>query len=161
MIPIRNILHPSDFSDYSESAFQLACSIARDSGAKLIVLHVASPSGFVTHGEMHRMLDDRNDLRQELEDRLHRLQPAEANVQVEHLLVEGNPTDEILRVAEERKCDLIVIGTHGRTGFAKLLMGSVSEEILRRASCPVLSVRTPFREMKETTEKRREYANVQ
>lgn len=77
-----------------------------------------------------------------LEDRLHRVQFPDAKVPVEHLLEEGNPSAEILRVAQERRCDLIVMGTHGRTGLHRLLMGSVAEHVVRKAPCPVLVVKT-------------------
>jgi nucleotide-binding universal stress UspA family protein len=59
-------------------------------------------------------------------------------------VVEGNAAPEILRVAEESHCDVIVLGTHGRTGLARLLLGSVAEQVVRRASCPVLMVKGPF-----------------
>jgi nucleotide-binding universal stress UspA family protein len=61
-------------------------------------------------------------------------------------LTDGEPYAEILRVAEDDGCDLIVMGTHGRTGLRRLLMGSVAEQVLRQASCPVLTVKTPFPE---------------
>jgi nucleotide-binding universal stress UspA family protein len=59
-------------------------------------------------------------------------------------LQEGDPATEILRIAQECKCDLIVMGTHGRTGVARLLMGSVAEHVVRKAECPVLVVKTPL-----------------
>jgi nucleotide-binding universal stress UspA family protein len=68
------------------------------------------------------------------------------NVPVEHQLEEGDPVTEILRVAQERECELIVMGTHGRTGLAHLLMGSVAERVVRRSGCSVLVVKTPFGE---------------
>jgi nucleotide-binding universal stress UspA family protein len=67
-------------------------------------------------------------------------------VTVEHHLKEGDPATEILRLAEERKVDVIVMGTHGRTGLGRLLMGSVAEQIVRKAPCPVLTVRLPQRQ---------------
>ena len=59
---------------------------------------------------------------------------------------EGDPATQIVRVAQETRCDLIVLGTHGRTGLGRLLMGSVAEQVLRKAPCPVLTVKTPFPE---------------
>ena len=72
------------------------------------------------------------------------MQAPDAQIVVEHRLEEGNPVAEILRVARETHCDLIVMGTHGRTGLAHLLMGSVAEQVVRKAGCHVLVVKTPF-----------------
>ena len=68
------------------------------------------------------------------------------NVPIEHRLEEGDPTTEILRVAEEAKSDLIVMNTHGRTGVGRLVLGSVAEHVLRKAPCPVLIVRVTLPE---------------
>jgi hypothetical protein len=73
-----------------------------------------------------------------------------ADARAERRLEEGDAVTEILRVAEEAPADLIVLGTHGRTGLARLLMGSVAEQVVRRAPCPVLTVKAPL-EGKETT----------
>jgi hypothetical protein len=72
---------------------------------------------------------------------LNRVLPTAANVTVEHCYLRGNPAHEILAFAEREKVDLIVMGTHGRTAAARLLMGSVAEAVLRRANCPVLTVK--------------------
>jgi nucleotide-binding universal stress UspA family protein len=65
---------------------------------------------------------------------------------MEYLLEEGEPVTEILRTSARNNCDLIVLGTHGRTGFRRLLLGSVAEQVLRRAACPALTVSTPAQE---------------
>ena len=75
-------------------------------------------------------------------ERLRRIEGLDAKVPVETRLVEGFAPEQILKVADEVKADLIVIGSHGRTGLGRLLMGSVAEEVLRHATCPVLTVRT-------------------
>jgi nucleotide-binding universal stress UspA family protein len=146
MLPIHTILHPTDFSDRSEAAFQLACLLARESGARLIVLHVVQPPPFVTHGEMARALEQAEGYRRELNEKLHNLRDADPDLEMEHRLEDGEPVNEIMRAATETGSDLIVLGTHGRTGFRRLLLGSVAEQVLRRAACPVLTVNTPFRE---------------
>lgn len=79
----------------------------------------------------------------ELREKLRRLNAGEIGVRVRHRLVEGQPVDEILRLAKETGCDLIVMGTHGRTGLGRMLMGSVAEKVVRTASCPVVTVREP------------------
>jgi nucleotide-binding universal stress UspA family protein len=134
MLPIQTILHPTDFSERSGYAFQLACSLARDHGARLIVLHVM-PVPLVQEKFLYR---------EEMAGELNRLGAPDARVRVEHRLEEGDAATQILRVAQETGCDLIAMGTHGRTGLGRLLMGSVAEQVLRMASCPVLTVRAPL-----------------
>ena len=141
MLAIQTILHPTDFSERSDFAFRLACALARDYGARLMILHVAEPPTAVA-AEGVLMLPPTIDL-EPLRERLQQLRPEDPKILVEHCLVHGGAAEEILQVAQERKCDLIVMGTHGRTGLGRLLMGSVAEEIVRKASCPVLTVKTP------------------
>ena len=69
--------------------------------------------------------------------------PADADVPHEHRLLHGDPIGEIVRLAEQEHVDMIVMGTHGRTGLSRLLMGSVAEAVVRRADCPVLVVKHP------------------
>ena len=147
MMNIRAVLHPTDFSEPTEYAFKLACSLARDHQARLLLLHVIAPP--LTHGEaLARAAPDsyRDQLRRELE----RVKPLDA-VKVERLLADGHPATEIVRTATENDCDLVVMGTHGRTGLRRLLMGSVAEEVLRKATCPVLIVKTPLPKERSTT----------
>jgi quercetin dioxygenase-like cupin family protein len=73
-------------------------------------------------------------------------EPPDPQITVEHRVAEGNPAAEILRLARALKCDLIVMSTHGRTGLARMLTGSVAEEVLRQAPCPVLLTRPPLAE---------------
>jgi universal stress protein A len=77
-------------------------------------------------------------------DALAKIVPDDGNIRFEHRLLGGVPGLEITRLAEEEKADLIVIGTHGRTGLSRLLMGSVAEAVVRRATCPVLTLRQSF-----------------
>ena len=141
MLPIHTILHPTDFSKQSEFAFQLACSLARDYGAQLYVVHVVTPP-VVVYGEGVLPVEPAA-YQAELRETLTRLHAVEPEVRVLHRLVEGQPVDEILRLAKEIGCDLIVMGTHGRTGFGRMLMGSVAEKVVRTAPCPVVTVRQP------------------
>jgi nucleotide-binding universal stress UspA family protein len=141
MLPIRKILHPTDFSEYSEAAFRLACALARDYGAPLVVLHVTSPSA-VAYPEGMFVLPPALTA-PDLDDYLVRLRPASEGVTIDPRLVEGSPAHEIVQFATEELCDLIVLGTHGRTGLGRLLMGSVAEHVVRKAPCPVLTVKAP------------------
>jgi nucleotide-binding universal stress UspA family protein len=143
MLRIATILHPTDFSPSSDHAFQLACSLARDHGSRLVVLHVAEPP-VVAYADT--MTPPPEGEWRALEDSLLQIKPVDPEVRVEHLLKMGNPTAEILRVAEESNCDLIVMGTHGRRGLARMLMGSVAEHVVRNATCAVLVVKTQLPE---------------
>jgi nucleotide-binding universal stress UspA family protein len=141
MLALGTILYPTDFSERSRSAFQLACALARDHGARLILLHVAGPA--VLYGEGLTVLPTES-YHEQLRERLQGLQAQAPKGVVELRVCEGDAAGEILRVADETKCDLIVMGTHGWTGLGRLLMGSVAEKVVRKAPCPVLTLRTPF-----------------
>ena len=141
MLAIKTILHPTDFSERSNFAFRLACSLARDYGARLMVVHVAEPPVPIYGNGL--VLPPAQAPKETVLARLQQLLPKDPKVQVEHRLTEGDAAIEILRIAGEIKCDLIVMGTHGRTGLGRLLMGSVAEQVVRKAACPVLTVKTP------------------
>jgi nucleotide-binding universal stress UspA family protein len=138
MVEFRCILCPTDFSGPAARAFPLACALARDHGADVLVLHVYPPP--VAHGEVVARRQP-NGFHDELWRQLQSFQAPGGAVCVRHRLEEGDAAGEIVRVAEEGGCDLIVMGTHGRTGLRRLVMGSVAEEVLREAPCPVLTVK--------------------
>jgi nucleotide-binding universal stress UspA family protein/quercetin dioxygenase-like cupin family protein len=144
MSSIRTILHPTDFSENSHYAFQTACSLAKDHQAVLILLHVVPPlvAPIMPEPAPNPLVSA------DTQDCLKRWQfawpqPPDPSVRVEHRVAEGNAPGEILHLARALKCDLIVMGTHGRTGLDRFLTGSVAEEVLRQALCPVLVVRMP------------------
>jgi nucleotide-binding universal stress UspA family protein len=141
MLAVRTVLHPTDFSAHSQAAFRIACSLARDYGARLVVLHVAPPPVVVTDAVLVAWpsVEDRKPLL----DKLGHLRPQDPNVAVEHRLAEGDEAGEILRAAREVGADVVVMGTHGRSGLGRALMGSVAEQVVRKAPCPVLTVKTP------------------
>jgi universal stress protein A len=142
MLQITTILHPTDFSPRSEHAFHLACSLAKENGARLIVLHVAEPPVVAPDSAMMVPPLPGGPL-EALTDKLHSIQPPDPRIRIEYLLEKGNAADEILRVAQETRSELIVLGTHGRTGLSRLLMGSVAEQVIRKATCSVLVVKAP------------------
>src|SRR5262249_17306485 len=142
MLPIRTILHPTDFSERSDYAFRLACSLARDHGAVIVVLHVVAPPVAVFGDGMAAALVE--DQEREPKDQLAEVVSNDPAGTVSHRLAAGQPVEEILRAAKETQADLIVMGTHGWTGLDRWLMGSVAEHVVRRAECPVLTVKTPF-----------------
>lgn len=140
MLNIQTILHPTDYSEHSDYAFRIACSLARDYRAKLVLLHVALRS--VTIEGEAAIAPRSEEYFQAEREKLEGISvPTE--VRVERQVAEGAPAEEILRAAQAMKADLIVMGTHGRTGLARLLAGSVAEQVMRRAPCPVLTVRPP------------------
>jgi nucleotide-binding universal stress UspA family protein len=150
MLSIRTILHPTDFTARSDCAFQLACALARAQGAQVVVLHVAAPlPPVVTPGGV--ITDPAyGDYEQGVCQRLCELRAPDPQVGVEHRLAEGEPATEILKVAQEVNADLIVMGTHGRTGIGRLLLGSVAEQVLRKALCPVLTVKASVPDQRPT-----------
>jgi nucleotide-binding universal stress UspA family protein len=134
-------LHPTDFSESSAQAFQVACALARDADVRVIILHVCPPVVFnFGEGPVTTTIEQEKERRWE---RLLQIQPPSPAIRIEHQLAEGGPEEEILRVAERAPCDLIVMGTHGRTGLGRVLLGSVAEAVLRHAPCPVLTVKAP------------------
>jgi nucleotide-binding universal stress UspA family protein len=143
MFAIRTILCPTDFSDCSRNAFRLAGALARVYGARLLVLHVNQTLGpMVAYGQTLARLQPA-EYQQKLGHALRRFHVPGFEVGVEHRLAQGDPVSEILRAARDSNCDLIIMGTHGRSVLRRFLMGSVAGQVLRRATCPVLTVSTP------------------
>ena len=141
MLPIKTILHPTDFSKPSEYALRFACALARDYKARLLLLHVVEPP--VYYGELGMTVPLPADFHEGLQNRLSHLAPADCGIPVQTMLVEGNAAREIRRVAEEEHCSLVVLGTHGRTGLSRVLLGSVAEDVVRHSRVPVLTLKTP------------------
>jgi nucleotide-binding universal stress UspA family protein len=121
----------------------VACSLARDHGARVIAVHVMTPP--TAYGETGVFVAVEHTKPALLAD-LRQLRSPSGDVAIDHRLAEGDPAGEIIRLAEETDCDLIVMGTHGRKGLGRLLMGSVAENVMRRAPCPVLTVKATVRE---------------
>jgi nucleotide-binding universal stress UspA family protein len=142
MLAIRTILCPTDLSEESVPALRCAHGLARDYRARVIALHVYPPPLNGAEAVERRRTDD---LEEVLLAELCRHTAALSDVPVEHRLVEGDPAETILQFADEEGCDLIVLGTHGRTGVRRALMGSVAEAVSRRAACPVVTVRAGLR----------------
>ncbi|MBI2480814.1 MAG: universal stress protein [Planctomycetia bacterium] len=135
------ILFPTDFSHTGDAALALATSLARDTGATLLIVHVEEPPTAYGGGELYYGIPE--PATEDLRKMLHKVAPTDPAVPYEHRLVTGDPANAVVRLAEEEGVDMIVLGTHGRTGLSRLLMGSVAEAIVRRAKCPVLSYRKP------------------
>lgn len=167
MTPIKTILYPTDFSEPSQVGLGLACALARDQGAHLIVLHIMPSSvpatrganiwdcGTAGHDEYHR-----NGFREEMREKLERLPLPGLTMPVERLLKEGDVARMILETARETCCDLLVMGSHGLTGSSWRLMGSVAEEVANKAICPILYVKVPLVEPESTAQASREEVDV-
>lgn len=136
MLEIRQILCPNDLSEPSRAAFRVACALARDYGATLLVLHVYPPPA---NGAEAVDRARNRDFEKDLVDALRANTPEHLGVVAEFRVAEGTPSEAILRAA--RDCDLVVIGTHGHGGILRALLGSVAEQVLRHAPCPVMTVR--------------------
>jgi nucleotide-binding universal stress UspA family protein len=141
MSPIRTILHPTDFSAYSEHALELAAALARDYQARLIIMHAVEPMAIGFDGMVVPRSEEELDA---LHRKLEEVRPKNRDIAVQHEFVKDDPVTAILRTIAGENCDLVVMGTHGRTGLGRLLMGSVAEQIVRKAACPVLTVKTPM-----------------
>ena len=139
MIRIKKILYPTDFSSYSNQAYFHAIALAEKHNASLTVLFVYNPDHTTTPGSQGDELADRRYWQGQLEQ----IRPVDLRIPVTHVLLEGDPASEIVRYGRDAGIDLIVMGTHGRTGVERLLMGSVAEKVLRDASSSVLVVKLP------------------
>lgn len=143
MMQISQILAPTDFSACSKQAVACAYELAQAFRAKLVLLYVVEdlPSyiGFIPPAGAAMLL--KNLERQACLDLAEVLPEAEAaEVEVTRQVVVGSPSHEIVKVAAAENVDLIVIATHGRTGFSHLVMGSVAERVVRTAPCPVMTI---------------------
>jgi nucleotide-binding universal stress UspA family protein len=141
----RHILAPTDFSNYSKQAVASALELAKKFGAKLSILHVIElppypVEGYVPPSLTATFLEDLE--RQAAQDLAQLVPEAEsAGVEVVRQVAVGSPYRKIIDMAEAEQIDLIMMATAGRTGFSRLVMGSIAERVVRTASCPVLTIR--------------------
>jgi len=145
MKPVKKILVPVDFSAHSTEAVRFAADLARRFEASLTLVHVYQPMTYVLP-EGYVLLGPA-----QLEELLGQFKAKLADAKrdalalgaprVESVLLEGGVISELMRYAAEGGCDMIVMGTHGRTGWKHMLIGSVAENVVRTAPCPVLTVR--------------------
>ena len=141
---IQHILVPTDFSDYAAHALDYAIEFAKTLQARLTVLYVLHVSTLALGEAPPAVFDDtlqamETNARQQTQQALARV--LKAGLKGDSLIVEGTPFQAIVETAESQDVDLIVMGTHGRTGLTHVLMGSVAERVVRTAPCPVLVTR--------------------
>lgn len=133
------ILFPTDFSTLGRTALEMATALAKERGAKLLIVHVEEPPLAYGGGELYYGIEEPD--QQEIQRMLSEVLPTDPAVSCEHRLLLGTPAGAIVHLAEEEHVDMIVMPTHGRKGLLRLLMGSVAEEVVRKANCPVLTVK--------------------
>jgi len=145
MLPFRRILCPTDYSEAASAALEKACELARHFGAQLYVLHVVPPLGSEAGYEVGALPDFE---RERLDTATTELvafmaQHDTSGVSVHTLVKMGNAPTEIELAAQQEEIDLIVISTHGTTGWRHLVFGKVTEKVLRQTHCPLLVVHPP------------------
>lgn len=151
MIKIEKILFPTDFSEHSKHAFTYALSFAKEYGARLYMLHVIEDVQYLANAYMFDVpmmpsfADMEQNRQKEMEEFIER-EVTDPSISVEKVIKHGRPFVEIIQVAREENVDLIVIATHGRGGLEHVLFGSTAEKVVRKAPCPVLSIRLPGHE---------------
>lgn len=147
MFAPKSILVPTDFSDYSDRAVKQAVDIAEQNNAKIFLLHVidklqqcAIDYCIPLETMMKVQSDSEKEAAKKMQEEADRILKTK-NIDLVFDVKSGTPYEEILKEQQERKADLIVIASHGRTGLLKTLIGSVAERVMREAKCPVLLVR--------------------
>jgi nucleotide-binding universal stress UspA family protein len=144
---LRRIMHATDFSPASTAALKRAMAMAKADRAQLIIVHVMTPPSLALPGDGYISPSLYEDLessaRAQAQKRLNAIvaRARKAGVRATGLLLEGVPHERVARAARAKKVDLLVIGTHGRTGLAKFFVGSVAARLIASVSCPVLTVR--------------------
>jgi nucleotide-binding universal stress UspA family protein len=148
----KNILVATDFSGPSEVALQLATSLARETGAVIHIVHVQKPHTLYRVDSKYGEIPPFPKL-DELKPALEKVVPSDPKVSCRHWLLSSDyVAKKILQLADETHADLIMMGTHGRTGISRMLMGSVAAEVVRHATCPVLTIKHPLLELVEPAE---------
>lgn len=141
-LPIKKILVPTDFTVYSDHAIEYAIMVARNFEAKILLVHVIEPMAYSVTDTI-QIIDHYTALKTVAGPILRNLQNKllKKGLEVDTLLLDGTPYLEIVKRSRQAGIDLIIMGTHGRTGIKHVLMGSVAERVVRMAPCPVLTVR--------------------
>lgn len=154
MLPLKKILCPTDFSQHSYEALKVANELALKFSARLYVLHVTAPVPLITATATPMTAGIgpsefnvpfyQQELKTSAVKKLQELvkRRISKRLKVQSIVVHGNAADEIVRIAKKEKIGLIVIATHGETGFRHLIFGSVAEKVVRLAPCPVLTIRS-------------------
>lgn len=148
MIAIKRILVPTDFSDQGKTALMYAAAFADQFGAAVDLLHVLEPvppGALLSYISLEEL---KKGMRADAEKQLDELKAnwSDFAFPVNLIVADGHPFVEIIKHAKQSNADLIILGTHGRGAIAHMLLGSVAEKVVRKAPCPVLTVRHPEHE---------------
>ncbi|MCF6148562.1 MAG: universal stress protein [Candidatus Kuenenia sp.] len=150
MITVKKILFPTDFSPCAKHALTYALSLATLFKAKLYIIHVIPKMNIPISagGVMYPTLKIYKDMEENAKKKMHHLIPKRFldQIEVENIIVRGTPYVEITKNAKKYNIDIITIATHGRTGISHTLIGSVAEKVVRKAPCPVLTIKHPEHE---------------
>jgi universal stress protein A len=147
MFPLKKILCPTDFSEPSLKGVEAAAEFAATYSGEVMLIHVIPPAHTLTppaipSGKVLEYYEDLSRFAQKsLDDLID--EKFSQDVSVSSRVVQGNPSDEIVRIASEEKVSLIVIATHGATGWRRFMFGSVAEKVVRMAGCPGLTIPAP------------------
>jgi nucleotide-binding universal stress UspA family protein len=140
MLALKTILHPTDFSDLSKKVLAAALARAKARDAGLILLHVCEPQE-VIEGEFGMLPPDAEPSDEVVFADLQSLLPANPDVEVEMMVAHGLVADEILRVANDRHCELIMLASHGHDGFfSRLFHANIAEQVKNQAPCQALAL---------------------
>ena len=142
MLPIKKILCPTDFSEPSDMGMKAAVEFAEQFSAELLVVHVISPMPMVSSSTAYlpQIIEGlRESAQKGMEDLFTEIIPQ--NIRAGYQIVDGSTAETIVKMAVEEDADLIVIATHGQSGWRKFVFGSVTEKVMRIAECPVLTIR--------------------
>ncbi|HVC97709.1 MAG TPA: universal stress protein [Pirellulales bacterium] len=148
---MNKVLFATDYSPASQGVLPCAAAVAMGFGASLLIVHVEPCISSFDSGLDHKRGSEPR--WQHLVEELAAVVPADSRVVCEHRRLMGDPATEIVRLADEEHVQAIVVGTHGRTGLSRLLMGSVAEAVVRRAKCPVIICRLPDLVQLSTTDR--------
>jgi nucleotide-binding universal stress UspA family protein len=153
MIPIKKICCPTDFSEPSYEALRTACEFASHFVSELILVHVVTPIPVIPIHDDPTSFNlplYEKEMETNAEKALKQIQQEKIpeNIQSKIVVMQGDPANQIVSLAEADNLDLIVIATHGFAGWKKLMFGSVTEKVIRTAACPVLSIRAAYPEEK-------------
>ncbi len=146
MLPLRKILFPTDFSEPAFEGFKIARELAAQFSAEMLLVHVVSPlpamhggvapTGFHIPSVLEEIQKSANKSLEEI-----RREKLPAEIRTRTFVIHGRPAHEIVQLAAQEKVDIIVIATHGESGWQRFVFGSVAEKVVRHADCPVLTIR--------------------
>jgi nucleotide-binding universal stress UspA family protein len=146
MLPIKKICCPTDFSEPSQEALKVACEMATHFAAELILVHVVTPIPVIPIHDDPTSFNlplYEKEMEQSAVKALKKIQQEKVSesIQSRTMVIQGDPATQIVNLADTENMDMIIIATHGFTGWRKFMFGSVTEKVIRYANCPVLSIR--------------------